>query len=135
MLLKQQTTTAAPLGILAKEDPFTGPWGEMVAPGQSVLTVQFHAINPENKPIWYGYPYRMLSHWLWEQSPEEILKVIVPGGSVVVHGHGLKMLFEALCEGRLRSVIEAKTDDATTKDEEIYIRTIEFKISPDKFME
>lgn len=133
MSLKQQTATPAPLRTLAKEDPFTGPWGDMVAPGQSVLTVRLHTIDPENNPIWYGYPYRMISHWLWEKAPEEILKVLVPGGSVLVHGHGLKALFDALCEGRLKTVIESKKDDDTAKDGEIYVNAIEIvKTDPKK---
>lgn len=125
MSLKQHTGSPASLDTLAKEDPFTGPWGDMVAPGQSVLTVRFHTNKNENMPMRYAYPYRMLSHWLMEKSSEELLKVVVPGGFVVLHGHGLKRLFEALCEGRLRRVIEAKKNDETAKNDEIYVRAID----------
>lgn len=129
MALKQNAASSRPSGLLSNDDPFSGAWGNMVAPGQSVLAVRFWKVKAFGEFEHHSYPYRMLSHWCWEKAIKETLEVYGPGGVVTVHGHCLDKLAEALDEGRLRTVIEPKSADDTVLTAGIYVSAIDIKQS------
>ncbi len=131
MPLKQKTVSTHSSGLLSNEDPFSGAWGNMVSPGQTVLVVRFWKTKPNGAFEHHSYPYRMLSHWCWKKETKETLEVNVPGGVVTVQGHGLDKLTEALDEGRLRTVIEPKVANDASQGG-IYVSNIDIQQSAEK---
>lgn len=127
MALKQNSSSSRPSGLLSNDDPFSGAWGNMVAPGQSVLAVRFWKVKAFGEFEHYSYPYRILGHWSWKKAIKETLEVTVPDAVVTVHGHCLDKLAEALDEGRLRTVIEPQSADDTVLSAGIYISAIDIR--------
>ncbi len=79
-----------------------GSWGIIVT-RDTVLNALRFSREPDEIT---SYDYRVVIKWKWRPGPPESIRFIAGPDTVVVTGHGLRRLMDALDEGTLKAVFQ-----------------------------
>ena len=118
---KKSQTPSEPVN---RKDELRGPWGRINPEPQSVVALRLcKGSGSSEKTI--SYPYRVLSSWLWcNHHGQEELSIEAGPDVVIIQGHGLARVVDALDQGALETLREAPGNDALPDESSIGISSI-----------
>ena len=123
MSLKTKKSLTLPEPVTRK-DELHGPWGRINAELQSVVVLRLCKRNLAGEET-TSYPYRVLSSWIWRSHrDQEELRIEAGPDVVIVQGHGLARVIDALDLGALEALREAPVDSVSMGESSIGIASI-----------
>jgi hypothetical protein len=123
MSLKPKKSQVPPESVTRKGAQ-QGPWGRINPEAHSVVALRLCKGNG-NREETTSYPYRVLSSWIWCSNHEqEELRIEAGPDVVIVLGHGLARVVDALDLGALETLRETSVDDDLMTETSIGISSI-----------
>ncbi len=82
-------------------DEWSGPWGTISASPNSTTTLRLIT----RKEV-VDYPYRLIGRRTLREGTPQIMELEIAGDRIIIAGHRLRRLFDALCQESLEVVQE-----------------------------
>ena len=123
MSLKPKKSQTLPEPINRK-DELRGPWGRINPEPHSVVALRL-CKGSGNSEETTSYPYRVLSSWLWRNNhDQEELRIEAGPDVIIVQGHGLARVVDALDRGMLEILHEVPGETPPREIGAIWISNI-----------